>query len=107
MPLLLKLKEHKDGLPHLSDRLGFRVRTNSEALIGVTTKRRDLDLSEGVAIGAILETDEHSHLELVRYPDGSGFFRTLMAPHVAGNGALIRAARAVWTMVRHPWGMLQ
>ena len=107
VPLLLKLKEQKTGLPHLSDRLGYRVRTNSEALIGVTSKRRDLDLSEGVAIGAILETDEHSHLELVRYPDGSGFFRTLMAPHVGGSGALIRAARAVWTMIRHPWGMLR
>jgi len=102
VPLLLKLKEQKDGLPHLSERLGYAVRTNSEALIGTTSKRRDVDLSEGVAIGAILETDEHSHLELVRYPAGSGFFRTLMAPHVAGSGAVIRSLRAIWTVLRHP-----
>ncbi len=107
VPLLLKLKERKDGLPHLSSRLGYRVRTNSEALIGVTSRRRDLDLSEGVAIGAILETDEHSHLELVRYPTGSGFFRALLGPHVAGKGALSRGARVIGTMFRHPLALLR
>jgi len=106
VPLLLKLQEHRAGLPHLSSRLGYQVRTNSEALIGVVSERRDLNLSEGVAIGAILETDEHSHLELVRYQEGSGFFRTVMMPHVPGTGPLIRTARALWSMVKDPLGML-
>lgn len=107
VPLLLKLKEQRAGLPHLSPALGYRVRTNSEALIGVVSEKRDLDMSAGVAIGAILETDKHSHLELVRYPKGSGFFRTLMMPHVPGSGALIRTLRAIWTFFRHPLGMLK
>ncbi|MFV8750375.1 GMC oxidoreductase [Nannocystaceae bacterium ST9] len=81
--LLLRLRE--SSLPGLSAQLGGRVRTNSESLIGVVSERRDQDLSKGVAIGSIYQTDEHSHLEVVRYGAGSGFFRTLMAPHVGGN----------------------
>ncbi len=81
--LLLRLRER--SLPELSPTLGCRVRTNSESLIGVVSERRDQDLSKGVAIGSILQTDEHSHVEVVRYGAGSGFFRMLMAPHVGGN----------------------
>jgi cholesterol oxidase len=81
--LLLKLRER--SLPRLSDHVGRRIRTNSESLIGVVTQHRDQDLSKGVAIGSIYQTDEHSHLEVVRYGEGSGFFRLLMAPHVGGQ----------------------
>lgn len=99
--LLLKLKANRAGLPRLSDRVGAFVRTNSEALIGVTT-RADRDLSEGVAITSLLQTDEHSHLEPVRYGKGSGFFRLLMSPHVAGESAPIRLIRATAAVLRHP-----
>jgi cholesterol oxidase len=81
--LLLQLKP--SSLPKLSDQVGRRVRTNSESLIGVVSGHRDQDLSRGVAIGSIYHSDEHSHLEVVRYGAGSGFFRTLMAPHVGGQ----------------------
>lgn len=81
--LLLRLRER--SLPRLSAQVGQRIRTNSESLIGVVSERRDQDLSKGVAIGSIYHTDEHSHLEVVRYGAGSGFFRTLMAPHVGGQ----------------------
>lgn len=102
VPLLLRLRASSDGLPRLSHRLGDVVRTNSEALIGVTTRRADLDLSRGIAITSILQTDAHSHLEPVRYPAGSGFFRLLMAPHVAGGGAAVRFLRAAAELVRRP-----
>jgi len=102
VPLLLRLRASPDGLPHLSDRVGEVVRTNSEALIGVTTRRPDLDLSRGIAISSILQTDAHSHLEPVRYPAGSGFFRLLMAPHVAGGNAAVRFFRAAAELVRRP-----
>ena len=101
VPLLLKLKASKDGLPRLSDRVGAFVRTNSESLIGVTT-RADRDLSEGIAITSILHTDEHSHLEPVRYAKGSGFFRLLMSPHVPGESAPVRLIRVLAAMLRHP-----
>jgi hypothetical protein len=34
----------------------------------VSALRRDRELSRGIAIGSILRTDEHSHLEPVRDP---------------------------------------
>ena len=100
--LLLRLKQDPEALPKLSDALGTRVRTNSESLIGVLGTRRDVDYSRGIAIGSIIQTDEHSHLEPVRYPEGSNFFRTLMAPHVAGENSAVRFARMIGTMIRHP-----
>lgn len=102
VPLLLKLKDSPRGLPGLSDRVGDYVRTNSESLIGVITERRDKDLSRGIAIGSILHTDEHSHLEPVRYSQGSGFFRLLGGPHIDGPNFLVRLVRLVTMILRHP-----
>ena len=107
VPLLLKLKASADGLPRLSDRTGDLVRTNSEALLGIVTRNPDLDLSRGIAITSILHTDAHSHLEPVRYPSGSGFFRTLAAPHVAGESAPVRVVRALAAIARHPLRFLK
>jgi cholesterol oxidase len=99
--LLLKLRER--SLPRLSDQVGRRIRTNSESLIGVVTERRDQDLSKGVAIGSIYQTDEHSHLEVVRYGEGSGFFRMLMAPHVGGQApGIIKLLQGVVRALRSP-----
>jgi cholesterol oxidase len=107
LDLLLKLKASPDGLPRLSDRLGEFVRTNSEALLGIVTPRRDKDLSRGIAIGSILHTDEHSHLEPVRYSAGAGFFRTLSAPYVTGAGMVTRLARLIGVMLRNPLKLLR
>ncbi|MFY2560240.1 GMC oxidoreductase [Corallococcus terminator] len=105
--LLLRLKERPDGLPHLSERLGDGVRTNSEALVGIVSGRKDQDLSKGIAIGSILHTDERSHLEPVRYSAGSGFFRLLMAPQVRGATMLTRVARLFGLLARHPLRFLK
>jgi cholesterol oxidase len=105
--LLLALKGRSDGLPELSPRVGDFVRTNSEALLAVTTRGQFGDLSRGVAIGSIYHTDEHSHLEPVRYSAGSGFFRLLGAPHGPGSTALSRMAQALRTTVRHPGKVLR
>jgi cholesterol oxidase len=87
--------------------VGEQVRTNSEALMGVTTLRPDLDVSRGVAITSILHTDAHSHLEPVRYPAGSGFFRLLMAPLVPGESAPVRVLRGLAAVLRRPVRMLR
>ncbi|HEX3342995.1 MAG TPA: GMC oxidoreductase, partial [Polyangiaceae bacterium] len=105
--LLLRMKADPAGLPRLSERLGHDVRTNSESLIEVVSERRDHDLSKGIAIGSILETDEHSHLEPTRYGAGSGFFRLLAAPHVAGASFWTRMANLAGTVARHPLKVLR
>ena len=102
IPLLLAMQERDDGLPRLSPRLGHRVRTNSEALIGVVAPDFDEDLSAGVAITSILHTDEHSHIEPVRYGRGSDFFRFLMGPHAPGRWAIGRVARSFGILLSSP-----
>lgn len=69
--LLFRLKD-KGSLPRLSDALGNDVRTNAESLIGVRYPGTGDDLSKGVAIGSGIHLDEHTHVQAVRYPDGSG-----------------------------------
>jgi cholesterol oxidase len=105
--LLLKMKEDPAGLPKLSPRTGELVRTNSESLIAVVTRDPKLDLSKGVAIGSILHTDEHSHIEPVRYGAGSGFFRLLLAPHAPGDTLGERLGRAAGMLLKHPLRMLR
>jgi len=106
VPLLLKLKQSPDGLPALSDRVGHFVRTNSEVLMGVLSLR-DEDRSKGIAIGSILHTDEHSHLEPVRYPEGSGFFRALALPHVQGDTVAARLLSGLRELARRPLGHMR
>ncbi len=98
--LLLKLKQ--TSLPRISDRLGYGVRTNSEALIPVTTTDKQHDYSRGIAIGSILHTDDHSHLEAVRYSAGAGFWRIAMVPMVRGGNIITRVAKMAWEWIRHP-----
>ncbi|MFU8888519.1 MAG: FAD-dependent oxidoreductase [Trueperaceae bacterium] len=102
LPLLLAMKEDPDGLPRISDRLGCDVRTNSEALLGVIAPDAGADFSHGVAITSILQTDEHSHVEPVRYGAGSGFFRLITLPHAPGASALGRIAGALSGFARQP-----
>lgn len=80
VPLLLKLGN--SSLPHLSPRVGDMIRTNNEALIVNTSIDKNPELHKGLAIGSILELDENSHLEPVRYGEGSGFWRITMLPMV-------------------------
>jgi len=100
--LLLRLRNSPAGLPDLSQRVGDRVRTNSEVLVGVTTRRRDLDLSEGVAITSILRTDDRSFVEPVRFSPGSSFFRLLATPHAPGNTLPRRLLNATRRVLRAP-----
>jgi len=102
MPLLLQMKELASGLPRLSDRVGDFVRSNSESLIAVLSPKKGTNFSKGVAITSILNTDEHSHIEPVRYGAGSGFFRTLLAPHSPGPTVLARIWGGIVSFMRQP-----
>ena len=99
--LLLSLKE--SSLPYLSEKLGCMVRTNSEALIPITSFDISADFSTGVAIGSILHTGEHSHIEPVRYSKGSGFWRLFILPRVFGKSVLSRMGKMVGKVLLHPF----
>lgn len=100
IPLLLKLR--KTTLPLLSPRVGEMIRTNNEALIVNTTTDNSLELYKGVAIGSILETDENSHAEPVRYGKGSGFWRLAMLPMVSERQPFKRMMKLLITPFRDP-----
>ncbi len=98
--LLLKLKQK--SLPNISDRLGYDIRTNNESLISVTNLDGKKDMSKGVAIGSILNTDENSHLEIVRYAKGSGFWRLSHLPLTHGKNIVVRVTKMITSFIKHP-----
>ncbi len=99
--LLLKLK--LKSLPKLSDKLGDDIRTNNETLISVSTLDKSKDMSKGVAIGSLLHTDANSHLEVVRYSKGSGFWKLLHLPYVTGKNPAVRILKIFTKFVSAPW----
>jgi cholesterol oxidase len=102
IPLLLAMKEDPHGLPALSARLGRSVRTNNESITNVFVPDAKEDFSHGVAITSILHTDDHSHLEPVRYGAGSNFYKRLLAPHAPGSNAGARLFGALVAFLRAP-----
>jgi cholesterol oxidase len=99
--LLLALRE-RGRLPGLSPRLGERVRTNSEAIVGATTARRGVDLTRGVAITSSLRLPDGTHLQPVRYGRGSNAMGLLGTVLVDGGGRIPRPFRFALTAARHP-----
>lgn len=100
MDLLLKLK--KTSLPSLSPMLGEVIRTNNEALILNITDKKKYNFSQGVAIGSIVDIDEDSHLETVRYGVGSGFWRTLMVPMISEENFFLRMIKLLIEPFKNP-----
>jgi cholesterol oxidase len=94
----------KGRLPHLSDRLGELVRTNSESIPGASTRRATggTDYSKGVAISSSIYPDEQTHIEGVRYPRGSNSMGMLATLLVDGGGRVPRQLRFLGSIVRHP-----
>lgn len=110
MELLFHLKD-KGSLPRVSDQLGKRVRTNSESLIGVRVPDSQDDLSKGVAIGSGVYIDENTHIEAVRYPEGSdtmSLLTTILTGGRSGPGRVgLWLQNLTFALLRHPWKTLR
>jgi cholesterol oxidase len=95
-------------LPNLSPRLGERVRTNSEALLGSVARKPAVRYSDGVAISSIFNADEKTRIEPVRYPNGSSLMRLLTAPLIdLNNGIPVRILKSLIWILTHPLDFLQ
>jgi cholesterol oxidase len=106
MKLLLNLRE--SSLPKLSPRLGEKVRTNSEALLGSIARKSDINYSEGIAITSIFNADEVTRIEPVRYPDGSSVMRFVSAPLISqGDAVPVRILKSWWWTLRYPLDFLK
>ncbi|MGA2112859.1 MAG: FAD-dependent oxidoreductase [Anaerolineales bacterium] len=103
LELLLRCRDALRSLPELSPRLGQEVRTNSEALLGSTARRGDVDYSKGVAITSVFEADEETRVEPVRYPDGSSLIRLISAPLIEARPSIFgRLLKVMERVLRHP-----
>jgi len=103
MRLLFRCRDLTRSLPRLSPCLGTSVRTNSEALVGSTSRDRTVDYSTGLAITSIFALDEVTQVEPVRYPHGSSFMRLLVVPMIEGaDTPLKRIYKTLWHGLTHP-----
>jgi cholesterol oxidase len=79
------------------------VRTNSEALLGVMSLNKDVDYSKGIAITSIFSSDEVTHIEPVRYPNGSSFMRIMVGPLIdKTEKTSVRLLKSIWDVISHP-----
>jgi cholesterol oxidase len=99
--LLLECKE-RGSLPHVSAQLGERVRTNSEAIIGVTTSDAQAGYSQGIAITSSFHPDEHTHVEVVRYSEGSDALQPLATLLTDGGPGAPRPLKFLGNVLKQP-----
>lgn len=106
--LLLRCRDELKSLPKLSQRLGQMVRSNSEALMGVTAREGKQDFSQGVAITSHFWIDDVTSVEPVRYPRGSSLMRHLGVPLVDNSGNnWHRIGRFIRDGLRRPYDQLK
>ena len=104
--LLIEARHH-GWMTNLSPALGRRVRTNSEAIVGATSRRRDADFTDGVAITSGVDPDDVTHIQAVRYPRGSDVFGFLAKPLTDGGPGLPRQIRFLFNCLVRPGDLLR
>jgi cholesterol oxidase len=105
---LLHRMKTRGVLPRLSDHLGVRTRTNSEAILGVERfSRRGEDHSRGVAITSSFHPDDHTHIEPTRYGPGSNAMGALRSLLIDGGGRVPRWAKFLGHAARRPWDLVR
>jgi cholesterol oxidase len=101
LKFLLDCRDRYGTFRQLSQHLGERMRTNSEALLGSVARRSDVDYSQGIAIAPIFRVDEVTRIEPVRYPAGSDLMKILDAPLISQRDSI------PLRLLRHPLDFLR
>lgn len=101
LDLLLKQKYKYATLPFLSDKLGYELRTNAETLCAVSGAK--VKLNNGLAITSVFSPDAQTHVEVVKYPDGSNAMKGFFGLSVGGaNSSGQRSAMLLVKTITHP-----
>ncbi|MHA1568706.1 MAG: GMC oxidoreductase [Alphaproteobacteria bacterium] len=106
LDLLLRCKRN-GYLPDLSDRLGYKFRTNSEVLVGARTNQKDVSYSEGIAITSILNVTDETSIEVARYPEGSDVMGALASVLTDSGTKYTRPLKYFWRCLTHPLQFLK
>jgi cholesterol oxidase len=101
VPLLLKCQQ-LGTLKRLSAMLGSRIRTNSETLMAVSATGDDVDYSKGIAITSSIHPDEVTHVEPVRYPEGSDLMSFLSTVFTESENPWLRPLKWLLNVVGRP-----
>lgn len=100
LKLLLEQKFIHKTLPNISNQLGENILTNSEMIAGVGGATEKLN--HGIAISRVFNPDENTHIELCKYPDGSGAMMRLGVMAAGDGNGLVRTAKMLGNMIMHP-----
>ncbi len=101
--LLMRCRD-SGALPNVSQKLGDFVRTNSEALLGVSATKdlANVDYSKGIAITSGVYIDDKTHVEVVRFNEGSDVMAPLSTLLTPGGPPVPRWARWLGEIAKHP-----
>jgi cholesterol oxidase len=91
------------SLPRLSDRIGYRVRTNSEAISAVTTKDDRHDFTKSIAITSSFYPDPDTHIENVTYGRGADSISFLFTILTAAGTQFTRPLKFLRSALLHPF----
>jgi cholesterol oxidase len=92
----------RGSLPRISHRLGYLVRTNSEAILAVTAKDKDVDFTRRVAITSSIYPDPDTHIETVTYGGGGSFMSALFTVLVGEGTRLTRPLVFLREVISNP-----
>ncbi len=104
--ILLKQKFKYKSLPGLSECVGEKILTNSETLCAVSGIKEKMN--NGLAITSVFNPDKNTHIEIVKYPDGSNslkWFFSLSAKRPSGN--FNRIIRLTGKSLIHPLSVIK
>lgn len=102
MEILFASRDRYRTLPDLPRSLGQHVRTNSEAIVGILADDEGVDVTRGATISSHFHADARTHITQNRFPESYSFMKWYMGPLVDDHRPLIRAARTLLQMARHP-----
>jgi cholesterol oxidase len=107
LSLLLRCKQ-KGLLANLSNRLGYKFRTNSEVICFARANKRDADkYCKGTSITSILQVNDDTSIEVIRYPKGSDGMGAMANVQVDGGSKWIRMLKFFGKCLIHPTHLLK
>jgi cholesterol oxidase len=92
----------RGSLPHVSDRLGYLVRTNSESILAVTAPDDARDFTRTVAITSSIYPDPNTHIEPVTYGRGADSQSLLFSLMTEAGTRRTQPLHLALNILRHP-----
>ncbi len=99
---LLANCKHSGALPHLSERIGDVIRTNSESIQSVTARDDERDFSHSVAITSSIYPDPDTHIEVVTYGEAGDIMSNTFTAMAGPGTRLTRPLKWIAEMLHHP-----